>query len=450
MSLDGIISASNAASNRLKELSANAWNISPHRFSTSSTSTLSTTSSSSGMDRQPNRSSRFSLLSETERASARSVRSEPASRKSRQELHSEKVASMTALPRTLTKVVLHFDQLSGSFVTLRQQLKTILEGVEEHERQYERCMEEIQQLRFERKFLKEVVELTSGSNLAINTGNRKRWSSPVDNDDDGGAWRMDSRRWTVGGLSQPDSAKGSPIVGMSHDDLAPPFLPYMDEEARVTVDDLASRRFQRAAFASMLQVVRDTFLTRSGLPSTFLSPTHFDDDSFPLDTDEDISEYSSHSKISNHSGSTTILPPFLATAPMTPKEKHIYTLQAKISHLNSLIAELSPVVEALRESIEDIIAGPALAYRAWIREAEIERELLRVECEGLREARANVSNSARVSLTVSSVHLDDIWLDEQFNNESKDDEWETESVYWSCDEDDDHSDKTFRRNNNIA
>ena len=71
--------------------------------------------------------------------------------------------------------------------------------------------------------------------------------------------------------------------------------------------------------------------------------------------------------------------------------------------------------------------------------AEIEREMLRVECEGLREAREGMTRSrSREELNLvddrrSAKVFESLWSAEDVVHQDND--WETESVYFSCDED---------------
>ncbi|KND03114.1 uncharacterized protein SPPG_02175 [Spizellomyces punctatus DAOM BR117] len=366
----------------------------------------------------------------------------------------EHYTSLTTLNRSLTQSVLRFDQLTTSYINLRNQLRNILDSVEEQERQYEAYIEEIGQLRFERKFLREVVELSSfrerkqsnASDKSINsTGANKRWSSPM-NTDNGDGWGKNARRWTVGGAHSLGacgafhSLPTSPRLSIT----SSTFLPHVDDENRVTVDDLASRKIQREAFAAMLQTIRETFLVGAGFAST-IGPFQ------GLEVDSDETDRSScRSPCSSPGTPVTLLNPSVPSSPShirpTPlpsypsNEKHVETIHARISHLTNLIGQLAPSVEALRESLEDVIAGPALAYRAWVREAEIEREMLRVECEGLREARegskkvVDMRGVSEASVGLISSALESLWVEQ---GDDDHEEWESESVYWSCDEGDD-------------
>ncbi|KAI9094846.1 hypothetical protein DFS34DRAFT_224961 [Phlyctochytrium arcticum] len=381
--------------------------------------------------------------------------------------------SFTTLNRQLTQAVLRFDQLTGSFMTLRSQLRKLLDSVNEQEADYEECIEEIGQLRFERKFLREVVELSTARerreldalfNVEGNTA--KRWSTPVN----GGIPNSDtdrrSRRWSSG--TDSGCRKPSPSSGRSSPTT---FLPHEDDD-RVTVDDLASRKVQRRAFSMMLQSIRDTFLAGSGLTGCLdslpdLTPTAEQEQ--PMSP---VSDSSLHALSTNSSGmhsfsksqptspiqempSATFFPKHQSFS--GPQVRHTNTVQTRLSQLLLLIEQLAPSVEALRETHEDVMAGPYLAYRAWLREAEMERELLRVECEGLREAREGVrrrtsnealnqtgltpleSAHAFVTRTVSTSEIiESLWGKREtsdFPEEEHDDD--TESVYFSCDEADD-------------
>ncbi|KAI8826018.1 uncharacterized protein EV422DRAFT_150083 [Fimicolochytrium jonesii] len=357
--------------------------------------------------------------------------------------------SVSALNRTLTQSVIRFDQLTTEFISLRNKLRTLIDDVAEQELSYESCVEQITQLRFERKFLREVVQLCdrkqihsqshcdddeSGANSGGGTG--KRWSTPMGSSglplsSSNPSLPLTDRaanRRTVAlyGSGAPTSSRESLFSTLtdrngSRSSFGLQRTNSSDSQQRVTVDDLSSRRIQRAAFTMMLQTIRDTLLNANvGFPSNIdpllADPTTVLEDS-PLLSSSSLAgglqnKHLGHSSQHLHRRTASSLSSSSQTSPYnsspnlaanrTPQPSPVTTaLTARITHLSTLIAILEPTVQELRDSIQDVQTGPIIAYRAWIREATLELEMLRVECEGLREAREETADVGRRSVLIN-------------------------------------------------
>ncbi|KAJ3004118.1 hypothetical protein HKX48_001415, partial [Thoreauomyces humboldtii] len=307
------------------------------------------------------------------------------------------LAQLTQLNRTLTQSVLRVDRLTTQYLTLRTQLTSALDDIDAQDRAYESCVAEIGMLKFEKRFLSEVVGLAGrtatvspssdrrSSDVPIGseeseeaavgheryrqimvtaTGN-KRWTAPTfrssspDLEFQNRAVPSSNRRWTVTGPARIDRLRTS-----SHDvneaRRSMTLLPHpstassadMEQSARITLDDLTARKMQRAAFTSMTHDLR--IAVQDSCPAS-------------------ASAFVDGKDLSYGDDRTTTL--------------NTNQVPSRILHMRHLADSLAATVAAVRDAARDLAEGPAPAYAAWIREAEREREGLARECGRLRDAR---------------------------------------------------------------
>ncbi|KAJ3180277.1 hypothetical protein HDU87_002156 [Geranomyces variabilis] len=335
--------------------------------------------------------------------------------------------------RALTSAVLRFDRLQSQNLILRSHLAAECDALDAADETYAARLHELGLLRFERKFLAEVVALAS----APSTPKRRGRLLGINADDDEDAKRANRRRTlppprprTDGGgalySSLPTLALNLETEMDLHVHAAPGVVAAADHHRRWSLST--------APAASALSTSTPFASTDPTLVSSSLSPSSAssDDDwsSRPLQR----SAFTAMSAAIREAISTKIPHPPSPTSE-SPATSSLTTATATLlatqtTHLERLCHALAHTNAELRAALDDLRVGPLPAYACWIRDLEAQIAVVGEATRALREERRMRVGGVASQRGDAEEGVND------WDHDHEDDDDDGQDVFYDCEEGD--------------
>ncbi|KAJ3163877.1 hypothetical protein HDU88_006216 [Geranomyces variabilis] len=333
--------------------------------------------------------------------------------------------------RALTSAVLRFDRLQSQNLILRSHLAAECDALDAADETFAARLHELGLLRFERKFLTEVVALAS----APSTPKRRGKLLGIDVDDDEDVKRANRRRTLPPPRPRTDDGgalySSLPTLALNletemdlHVHAAPGVVAAADHHRRWSLSTAPAAT--ALSSASPFAPSDPTLVVSSSLSPSSASS---DDDwsSRPLQR----SAFTAMSAAIREAISTKIPHPPSPTAesPSTSSPT-ASVLATQTTHLERLCHALAHTNAELRAALDDLRVGPLPAYACWIRDLEAQIAVVGEATRALREERR-----MRVGGVATQPQNGEEGVSDWDRGDEEDDD-DGEDVFYDCEEGD--------------